>query len=406
MAKDKGLTISALMIGPPRVGKSSVLASMLRSLARVYDETGVTFVPDKTTNLLMRDKLADLEKIYKLYGRDAEFMTQSGMEGSEAYAASTEERTSYRFGLNIQAVQKEEFQGHVCDVEFTDIRGEDLTEQQTDVVRRIQESSIIIVAIDSVALMEYDDYGGSHNDLLNYPAQIHKIVKKAYTQAEKHDPQLVLLVPLKCEKYYWQPGGMERVNARVKTAYKSLLTFLEANDTFSVAITPILTLGDVQFSRFADDGSYSPMYRFRTTDESGNAHTPVYSPKFCDQPLFYIAAYILTVMGLMNARMDVNGKGRKADAGKRKTKAELFKAIAPRVIAYAFGGVLGWGAYELIRKRLQKPETKFKLAELARKIKLEGDGYEMILDSLNMRVQIQEIYAQAKKNSTVNKGGK
>jgi len=381
MAKREEAAISVLMIGSPRVGKSSVLASMLRSLGRVYDETGVAFEPDGATELLMQDKLGNLEKIYSLYDREAEFATQSGMAGGEWYAAATQERISYRFALNVQTEQEKACRERVCSVEFTDIRGEDLTQRQDDVIRRIQESSVIIVAVDSVALMEYDEHGGSYNDLHNFPSQIHRIIEDAYTTVKAPRPQLLLLVPLKCEKYYWERGGMERLNRRVKQTYADLLTFARGNRLFSAAITPILTLGDVEFSRFESAKAYTPMYRFRTKDENGRVHTPAYSPRFCDQPLFYIAAYILTALGLMTP-----GEG--ASPGRR------IGEDVPEWVTYYPLGFLAWLVFRMILRRLQKPEIRLKLAQLAGKIKLEGDGYEMVLDSLNMRTLIRQIGGQ------------
>lgn len=385
MASKDNQVVSVLMIGSPRVGKSSVLASMLYSLDNVSAETGVSFAPDEATGKLMKDRLAALKKIFELYQPGQEFETQSGMKGNESYAAATDERTTYRFSLSIRAKeirakQQEEVQQPICDVEFTDIPGEDLTQRQTDVVARLQDCGVIILAIDSVALMERDEYGYSFNEEINYTAQIHQIMMNAYTQTKKHQHQLVLLVPLKCEKYYWERGGMKRLNARLKEEYQNLLSFLAANDTFSVAITPILTLGDVQFSRFAGGDSYAPLYQFRLKDGNGCAHTPAYTPAFCAQPLYYIAAYVLSLTEKLSAEMDVNGQKQKN--GKREP---LSVKLTVFFILWAAG-------------REGRPlSVKYNLAKLAAKIRFRGDGYELLQDKLNMQENIRNIRWQAKK---------
>ncbi|MBR2942291.1 MAG: hypothetical protein IKB82_02725 [Clostridia bacterium] len=380
MAKNESKPISVLMMGPKRVGKSSVLASMLRSLELMQTQTGVSFEPDETTNTLMRTKLADLRRIYDLHLIGDEFETQSGTAKGEAYAARSEERVSYRFSLSATAEKKRgktvnEVTEKICDIEFTDIMGEDLNRRQDDIVKRVQESSVIVLAVDSVALMELDEYGGSWNELVNFPLQVRSILTRAYSEAEEHRPQLVLMVPLKCEKYYWQPGGMDRLNARVKESYRELLAFLDNYDDFSIAITPILTLGDVQFSRFDEEtGEYSPLYTFRTEDEHGASHTPAYSPRFCSQPLCYIAGFILA--------MDEYAQRKENEEAKE--NSSLFKELLKRAFVVFAGGLLGLAVFEMVMLLRKRPEIRLKIEQLTANIKSEGDGYEMLQDGLGI----------------------
>lgn len=378
MAKKNEKPISVLMMGPKRVGKSSVLASMLRSLELMRAQTGVSFVPDETTNTLMRTKLADLRRIYDLHLIGEEFETQSGTAKGEAFAARSEERVSYHFSLNATAEKKRgksvtEVTEKICDIEFTDIMGEDLTRRQDDIVKRVQESSVIVLAIDSVALMELDEYGGSWNEQINFPSQVRGILTRAYSEAEEHRPQLVLMVPLKCEKYYWQPDGMKRLNQRLKESYRELLAFLDNYDDFSVAITPILTLGDVQFSRFDDSGEYSPLYTFRIEDEHGVSHTPAYSPRFCSQPLCYIAGFILAMEGYLSR-----------EAEKKVGKGKVNRELLLRMFLLGTNNYLLLVAYEMFRMFVKKPEIRLKIEQLTANIKSEGDGYEMLQDSLGI----------------------
>lgn len=244
MAENKMVCIT--MLGARRVGKSSTLSAMLNSLDKFQDQTGVSLKPNEATEKKMSKKLTDLQKLY--VHKEKEFETQSGQVGEMAVAVPTDAMTDYDFSLSVKGKKKS-----VCDIRFTDIRGEDIIHNADAVQRKVQDSSIVLVAIDSVALMETDGNGKNWHEDVNYPTQISKLLRKACAENNGTMPQLILFVPLKCEKYYWEADGMARLNARIKEEYAGLLGFLGNYDCFSVAVTPILTLGDIVFSRFDEN---------------------------------------------------------------------------------------------------------------------------------------------------------
>lgn len=352
--------VSIMMLGARRVGKSSVLSAMLHSLDGFQSETGVSLRPDNATDAKMQEKLTDLRQLYRRHSIGDEFDTQSGYTKDEAYALSTDALTTYRYSLLVSG-EKES----VCDIRFTDIRGEDIIYAADDIQKRIQTSSVIIIAIDSVALMEEGSSGKNWHDEINKPNQITKLLKDAYSSTEKEIPQLILLVPLKCEKYYWQAGGMKRLNECIKEKYKGLLMFLQNFDCFSVAITPILTVGDIVFSRFDEsaEGVYCPLYTMRDVDESGNIYAPTFSPKFCEQPLCYLIKYILSL----------------PDFAKKKKKG--FRKWAEIAIAWYVFGILGIAITLLSSK---SKNAKRDLKRLSASVKLTGDGYEVLVDKLGI----------------------
>lgn len=353
MAKDKNVYIT--MIGSRRVGKSSVLSAMLNSLGKFQNETGVALTPIGSTKQKMDEKLTELNKLFQLHQKGEEFETQSGYVGGTSIAAPTDAITSYDFQLSVQ-----EQKGSICNICFTDIRGEDIVQDAAVVQSKMQVSSVILIAIDSVALMEKDGSGKSWHNSVNYPTQIAKLLRDTYANNDNPTPQLILFVPLKCEKYYWQDGGMEQLNARIKEEYEGLLTFLENFDCFSVAITPILTLGDVVFSRFdgndPNNGVYKPLYKIRDVAE------PKFDPKFCEQPLYYLIKYILSLPGFA------------------KKKQNKFWAFMKFGIA-AYFGLIGIAIYLLTSKIGGK---KLDLKKLSNNIKLTGDGYELLIDKLGI----------------------
>lgn len=368
---------SVLMIGPRRVGKSSVLASMLRSLQLMKDSVGIQFTPDSTTTQLMQEKLADLNRIFVEHGPEDVFETQSGEVNGQVYAASTDERITYHFTLSASAIQKKgkkekEVREDICEVEFSDILGEDMTNQQEELIDRMQKSSVILLAIDSVALMEEGITGNSWNERINFPAQIYNMFVDAYSSTEQYTPQLVLMVPLKCEKYYWEKGGMDCLNEKIKESYRDLITFFESRPAFSVAITPILTLGDVIFSHYDNVQRYAPLYTFRTLDEHGLSIVPNYTPMFCNQPLCYIAGFILSLENQIKQE-------------KAKKQGNGWKRWGTRFVVVVLGGLTGLVLFEVFSHILKKPEIRLQMEKLAASMKTTGDGYEFLQDNMGIQ---------------------
>ena len=96
---------------------------------------------------------------------------------------------------------------------------------------------------------------------------------------------------------------MNIVTNAIQSEYKELLDYIKKNNKLSVCttITPILTVGDVVFDVFnrnidgtihvvpkGNTGKVLPaevIYKYRNSMAK-------YTPKFCEQPLFYLLTYI------------------------------------------------------------------------------------------------------------------
>ena len=305
-----------LMIGQRRTGKSSVLSAMLKKMQSLKTETGFQFEADPDTEILMRTKLSNLERIFYLYQRDETFSTLMGEKDGEDYSSMTDVAVYYKFFLSLAKDQK----GEKYSVEFTDIRGEDMLssmgKEDEKVSERFKKSNIILIAVDSPALMEYN---GNYAEAVNAPDNIYECIKDADFASRKEfgddksiPPKMVLFVPLKCEKYYHENRMRELVEA-LKSRYKNVLAFLGARKEYTVVVTPILTLGEVVFHDYEtvtgrngkkrprllrdEDKNVpetmrnipkSPLFRFRSQNSS-------FSPQFCEQPLLYILAYVMSM---------------------------------------------------------------------------------------------------------------
>lgn len=403
-AQTRGADFTVLMLGQRRTGKSSVLSSMITSMEKICADTGFRFTADDDTKIFMRTKLSQLQRIFLAHQGEAEFTTMEGEQNGVEYGAATDADTPYRFILE-QVNGKKNKKSRTFVIEFVDIRGESMTEDFSagkgpSVNERIMKSGVLLIAIDAPALMEgrLKEGVGEYHSRVNLPEDIYSHITAADAEMrrnlkakERMEPRLVLFVPLKCEKYYYYEHRMEELNARIRTGYQDLFAFFQAHNEYTVAITPILTLGDVVFDHyksrtvklpngmerevavtFGDSGLESmrtvpkyPMFRFRTAE-------PKFSPRYCEQPLLYLLAYVDAVSGLAE----------KKSGGKM--KSAMFWA---GVLLIASGGLSIWGTagtMMLLEALQSDPELKKALRAVVERMKTSEDGYELVYDNLGL----------------------
>ena len=177
-------------------------------------------------------------------------------------------------------------------LELQDYPGEYVKSQPEVVKQYISDSQAIIIAIDTPHMMECD---GRYNEGKNFPSLITEFFKEAL--ADSADEKLIMLVPLKCEKYFHE-HRIEEVTQEVRKTYRELLRFLKNKNQYACVITPIQTLGQIVFDGFQEtdgqvdeiliDGNPVPArvkYRYLCP---GAAYSPVY----CEQPLYYLLSFI------------------------------------------------------------------------------------------------------------------
>lgn len=359
------------MIGPRGVGKGSILAAMVDQLDAMSEASGARFVPDDATAALMRSRQAALSGVFDDHLASAEFPLQSSMAGE------AENLRTYRFAYCSGIFDKPRFS-----LEFTDIPTQRMAESAPEIIRQVQRSAVILIAIDAVALMEKDAQGLSWHEAVNMPGAIQTLLMDADLTNQDLIPQLVLFVPLKCEKYYHQSGGMDALEQAVRKAYKPVMDFLD-KPRFTVGITPILTLGDVVFSRFDPDSSgYAPLYVFRRKDEAGQAYLPRYAPLYGEQPLCWMAAFLLQLEQFQKEK-------------KRQSEGLFSRVVKEAFLLYMFG-LLGLAARKLT-SALKDEQVRRMMDVLRTNLKLQGGGYALIQDNLCMSgsdVSMKEIAAQ------------
>ena len=285
------MNVKILMVGGRRCGKTTVLASLDKESNRALNGDMTINIIDNTTRFELSDKVGEIEGYFVDHDPQDFFCPDD---------KRSFEKMIYEFSLNITGMG-----GTGITIEFTDVPGEwfKLGHSENATVKEgIRESQVLLIAIDTPYLMESKgddglDYGIYHN-AANKANEITSFIRQELSVEDIKD-HLILFVPLKCEKYYYQKR-MAEVAETVKKGYAELFAYLSSptlKENCTVAITPILSMGGVEFFMFGDksegweDAPRNDKYIFRQKDEERR-----YNPKHCEQPLMYTLAFLLKVM--------------------------------------------------------------------------------------------------------------
>lgn len=185
-------------------------------------------------------------------------------------------------------------------IRFVDCSGEWINNRtkEDEVGEEIEKSDVVIIAIDTVLLMEEN---GKYNHLNAVQSVTEFIINNMNPDALVNDKKMVLFIPMKCEKYYHQnkdSGSIfyqKRMNVlvdRIKEEYAQLLNFLTSPNNkkhFTVGILPVITLGGIEFDEFTVEDDKEILtehiqYRYCEPDK--------FAPEFCDRPLIYSMLFV------------------------------------------------------------------------------------------------------------------
>lgn len=263
-------TLNITMMGPRAVGKTSLMASIFSETRDTVADAGIYFRPTaETSGELMKKKLL-LQSIIT-NRKDIQDTPKTGA----IEATSVETTFSFEMGKSGRS--------HTVDINVKDFPGEFLTSEPEKVTDFILESNVIIVAIDTPYLMEDN---GVYNEDKNEVTLVTSFLK---TNVESVKDKMILLVPLKSERYF-HDGKLNILNSKVKEAYSELISISKDNN-IACAITPIQTLGHVEFDMFVDNktgfGKVPKLSKYRYFGTE-----PKFTPMFCVQPLYYLLTYV------------------------------------------------------------------------------------------------------------------
>lgn len=263
--------IKATMMGPRGVGKTSVMASIFGDTRDNIAGTGLFFRPSHNSSAELYNKRLSLMNIFdkRINITDA---PQAGV------IAASNDVTSFSFEMGRSGRAKS------IDIEIKDFPGEFLVSRPDEVSNYIAESHIVMVAIDSPYLMEDD---GRYNEEKN---NVKGVTEFFTNHFESIQNKLILLVPLKCERYF-HDGKIDVLKKKIESTYSTLTKFCEESNIACV-IAPIQTLGGVEFDKFTNYNStnnynnVSKISEYRFYEKS-----PKYEPMFSVQPFYYLLTY-------------------------------------------------------------------------------------------------------------------
>lgn len=274
------------MMGARGVGKTSVLTSMYYNMNKAMNKTNLHIVAKEGTKQILAGKVQNLKDMF-FDDNDITDEVQSGIAGDKTVTTF-----EFDFGLTLKDIN--------IGIELKDFPGEYVLSEPDIVKEYIDESNAIILAIDTPHLMEYD---GKYNEAKNRTKVITEFFKE--TLNSESGEKLVMLVPLKCEKYLLE-HRMDEVGERVKSTYFELLKFLRDRDNvygiegkIACVLAPIFTLGEIKFDKFECDENGS-VCEVKTEDlclpqKAIYAYSKPgadYKPKYCEQPLYYLLTFV------------------------------------------------------------------------------------------------------------------
>lgn len=301
------------MLGGKRCGKTTVLASMCNEIDKALAGTNMSLVVtnDQTRNELSNAITNIIQKV-KVFEKP---LTRTEVDENPTSAQKT-----YSFGLSMGQNNKGiPFQIH-------DIPGEWLTNENQDKVRGlIHNSQVIIIAIDTpylFAKMMSDKGYGYYHEAYNKPLEIANFFKNSLS-VNDIESRLILFVPIKCERYYhlthtpqlnaFGRDYMQEIVEAVGDGYKDLMQYLRSNPQLvlncTVAITPILSAGGIDFVQFKHDEETGKTVSLYQEAEFLENYEKGYTPKFCEQPMIYSLVYVLSqVLSGTNSSNALHGK--------------------------------------------------------------------------------------------------
>lgn len=264
------------MMGPKAVGKTTVMTAIFNETQSSIYGTSLNLTAKGDTNALLIDRLHLLQSIFA----KKKEITDNRPETGAMTATSFESKFEFGFGHIGQEP--------VIDITLKDFPGEMVVRNQEEVITFIKESHCILIAIDTPHLMERD---GEFNDMKNKPEQITNLFKNAMRSIQTE--KLVMFIPLKCEKYFHEKR-MHEVLAKVESTYATLIGVFRATQKVCCCVSPILTLGDVDFDDFSYEGENVALapdncpanVQYKYVGEGK------YSPLLCSQPLYSLLLFV------------------------------------------------------------------------------------------------------------------
>ncbi len=234
------------IVGPTRVGKTSLIASILKDSQRILEGTPVRIGPNgqKTERRLAQ------------HHKELEGSLRAG-EFNPGAVSGTEEPFTFQLQLDPGATEASislnllDYPGGWIDAAR---RPEEREQQWQECKRWMTESTVLIVPIESAIIMEA--VSGRHKKAVPFILNTYEIteVTRAWAKdraARPHEPALLLFCPVKCESYFADNGGFrdqsDELFIAVMDHYDEVLQAVRGEAPMAKIIySPVDTIGCVE----------------------------------------------------------------------------------------------------------------------------------------------------------------
>ena len=262
--------LSFTVLGPSGCGKTTLLACMNNCFSSLMPANFET--SDTQTFSLLTNAFTKLEHDAHDNG-DSLFFT-GGIEGTDTDHVYT---FTVKAGRTTIPLKFTDFPG-----EWLDPRDPDNSQKYSQVETIARESSVIIAVIDTPCLMQR---AGKYANSAAI-SEIEHVIENSLTD----DGKLILLVPVKCERYLENDADAEALRSTIRTHFSRTISLAGESSSYfgraAVAILPVKTMGNVMFARFEEkEGRTLQVYR-RIIGRTFN-------PEYTDQPLRYAMSFLL-----------------------------------------------------------------------------------------------------------------
>lgn len=265
--------INCTMLGARGVGKTSLLASMYKELKQIllnFDKLAIA--SDSKTAAQLQDRISELENL-----ANETICSVSG----DKIEGTTEERW---FGFEMARPGSAPH----TRINFCDFPGGWLNSDSPNLSRVEQlckQSHAIMLAIDTPPMFEKE---GKFHEYVNRKTQIIEILKKTVNAKE---PRLIVLAPVRCERYIKDRSEKKSILETVKKEYSELISHFRTMDNVSLGIIPVQTVGCLHFHSMEFENEKLARIRFRKSRPDAK-----YSPVNCEQPLVFLLGFCLHQM--------------------------------------------------------------------------------------------------------------
>jgi GTPase SAR1 family protein len=266
------------MVGPSRVGKTSLLAAMYKELERDLSEFGATFVPDVRTQPVITARRNELQLLGSSSNLDVSKIVS--IEG-------TQDKREYDF---ILSVKLENSRTEKLEIRFIDMPG-GWYKGDSRADTELAESNVSIWVVDATALMEQPEEEtdiGKYHTIINDPETIYNAYQRAFE--ERHTDHCIIMCLVRAESYVRKNQKSEMYH-RLNKSYASLLRKLQQQTPSigTVEACYVETVGSVVFQTFRKEKNvFLPYATFRRLPNK------IYSPSGCAKPLRSVIAHALS----------------------------------------------------------------------------------------------------------------